>query len=60
MSKLEIHLLLRVILILMTLPALFLFVSLTTDTAKVDKHLGECPLPSGTQIISDALSSLLA
>lgn len=40
MSKLEIHLVLRVILILMTLPALFLFVSLTRDTAKVDKHLG--------------------
>lgn len=39
-STLEFRLLLRVILILMMLPALFVLVSLTGDMAKVDKHLG--------------------
>lgn len=38
MAKLGIHLLLSVI--LMTLQALFLFVTLTGDSAEADKHLG--------------------
>lgn len=38
MSRLDTHLLLAVA--LMTLPALFLFVSLTGDSIKADKHLG--------------------